>query len=190
MIDVPAGHLYLGEQIAASSRKRDGTAVLLDAADLTTHGVVVGMTGSGKTGLGVVLVEEALLAGVPTLVLDPKGDLGNLLLTFPDLVLPELLEVGDEARDDDDVQRTRPEDLVRDVDVVRSRIARRGDVHLDSVDPHPAAGQRQCPGQVAHPADRRGPSPGLGGSTEAAGAAGRDSGTQHREHPETDTAKE
>jgi hypothetical protein len=85
MIDVPAGHLYLGEQLDESSRKRDGTAVLLDAADLTTHGVVVGMTGSGKTGLGVVLVEEALLAGVPTLVLDPKGDLGNLLLAFPDL---------------------------------------------------------------------------------------------------------
>ncbi|HEY7071130.1 MAG TPA: DUF87 domain-containing protein [Acidimicrobiales bacterium] len=85
MIDVPAGQLYLGEQLDASSRKRDGTAVLLEAADLTTHGVVVGMTGSGKTGLGVVLVEEALLAGVPTLVLDPKGDLGNLLLTFPDL---------------------------------------------------------------------------------------------------------
>src|SRR5262245_33850185 len=85
MIDVPPGHLYLGEQIDASSRQRNGTAVLLDAADLTTHGVVVGMTGSGKTGLGVVLMEEALLAGVPTLVLDPKGDLGNLLLTFPDL---------------------------------------------------------------------------------------------------------
>jgi DNA helicase HerA-like ATPase len=59
--------------------------VLLDAADLTTHGVVVGMTGSGKTGLGVVLVEEALLAALPTLVLDPKDDLGSLLLTFPDL---------------------------------------------------------------------------------------------------------
>ena len=85
MIDVPAGHLYLGERIEPSSRKRDGRAVLLDAADLTTHGVVVGMTGSGKTALGVVLVEEALLAGLPTLVLDPKDDLGNLLLTFPDL---------------------------------------------------------------------------------------------------------
>jgi len=50
MIDVPAGHLYLGERIEPSSRKRDGRAVLLDAADLTIHGVVVGMTGSGKTG--------------------------------------------------------------------------------------------------------------------------------------------
>src|SRR5687768_18056754 len=43
------------------------------------------MTGSGKTGLGIVLLEEALAAGVPALVLDPKGDMGNLLLTFPDL---------------------------------------------------------------------------------------------------------
>ena len=84
MIDVPAGHLYLGEGVDAT-HARTGAAVLVKAADLTTHGVIVGMTGSGKTGLGVDLIEEALLQGVPTLVLDPKGDLGNLLLTFPDL---------------------------------------------------------------------------------------------------------
>ena len=62
-----------------------GDPFVLDPRNLTTHGVIVGMTGSGKTGLGVVLLEEALSAGVPALVLDPKGDMGNLLLTFPDL---------------------------------------------------------------------------------------------------------
>ena len=56
--------------------------------DLTTHGVITGMTGSGKTGLGVILLEEAALQGIPAIVVDPKGDLTNLLLHFPDL-LPE-----------------------------------------------------------------------------------------------------
>lgn len=84
VIDVPEGHLFLGEG-TDDSHKRDGEPVLYEAADLTTHGLVVGMTGSGKTGLGVDLIEEALLQGIPTLVLDPKGDMGNLLLTFPDL---------------------------------------------------------------------------------------------------------
>jgi hypothetical protein len=63
----------------------EGKPLAVDSTDLTTHGVIVGMTGSGKTGLGIVLLEEALLAGVPALILDPKGDMGNLLLTFPDL---------------------------------------------------------------------------------------------------------
>jgi hypothetical protein len=58
---------------------------LYDARDLVTHGVIVGMTGSGKTGLAVDLLEEALLSGVPSLILDPKGDLTNLLLNFPEL---------------------------------------------------------------------------------------------------------
>ena len=62
-----------------------GGPFVLEPRDLTTHGVIVGMTGSGKTGLAVVLLEEALSAGVPVLVLDPKGDMGNLALTFPDL---------------------------------------------------------------------------------------------------------
>ncbi|MCP9485918.1 MAG: DUF853 family protein [Gaiellaceae bacterium MAG52_C11] len=62
-----------------------GEPLVLEPRDLTTHGVIVGMTGSGKTGLGLVLLEEALSAGIPVLALDPKGDLGNLLLTFPEL---------------------------------------------------------------------------------------------------------
>jgi hypothetical protein len=56
MTDVPRGQLYIGEQIDAATHSRDGKAVVLAASDFTTHGVIVGMTGSGKTGLGVVLL--------------------------------------------------------------------------------------------------------------------------------------
>ena len=59
--------------------------LLYDSRDLVTHGVIVGMTGSGKTGLGIGLIEEAALDSVPVIAIDPKGDLTNLLLTFPDL---------------------------------------------------------------------------------------------------------
>jgi len=79
-IDTPKNHLYLG------TSPDDDSPVFYDSANLTTHGVIVGMTGSGKTGLGVVMLEEALLSGVPTLIIDPKGDMGNLLLSFPNLL--------------------------------------------------------------------------------------------------------
>ncbi len=85
MTDVPQGHLYLGGVLDSSSGERTGDPVHLEASDLTTHGVIVGMTGSGKTGLSVIMLEEALLSGIPTIIIDPKGDMGNLLLTFPDL---------------------------------------------------------------------------------------------------------
>ena len=73
------GVFYLGK------RKDDSAPLLYDSSDLVTHAVCVGMTGSGKTGLCIGLLEEAALDGIPALVIDPKGDLANLLLTFPEL---------------------------------------------------------------------------------------------------------
>ncbi|MBU6215283.1 MAG: DUF853 family protein [Acidobacteria bacterium] len=76
--------LRIGERLGEDGA-RNGEPVVLDPGDLCTHGVIVGMTGSGKTGLAVALIEETLAAGVPVLAIDPKGDLTNLLLTFPGL---------------------------------------------------------------------------------------------------------
>src|SRR6187551_3543019 len=74
--------LFLGSHCALHGEQRI-EALKLPPHHLTTHAVVLGMTGSGKTGLLTVLVEEALLAGVPVLMFDVKGDLPNLLLAFP-----------------------------------------------------------------------------------------------------------
>jgi len=79
------GSFHIGYAIDPATGKAGSDEVVLGSSDLTTHGVVTGMTGSGKTGLAVVLLEEARLAGIPTLVLDPKGDMTNLALVFPDL---------------------------------------------------------------------------------------------------------
>ncbi len=80
------GAFYLGKRYDIPSRTRSNDLVLYDAKDLTTHAVIIGMTGSGKTGLGVGLIEEALIDKVPVIAVDPKGDLGNLALRFPSLV--------------------------------------------------------------------------------------------------------
>jgi len=79
------GVFYLGKPFDLATNTLGSEPVLYDSKDLVTHAVIVGMTGSGKTGLGVSLIEEAAMDGVPVLAIDPKGDLGNLLLTFPDL---------------------------------------------------------------------------------------------------------
>lgn len=76
------GLFYLGREVDEHG-KAQGEPVLYDSSNLTTHGVCVGMTGSGKTGLCIALLEEAAMDGIPALMIDPKGDLGNLLLTFP-----------------------------------------------------------------------------------------------------------
>lgn len=77
---------FLGGPIDPRTGSRLDGVTGVDPDDLTTHGVIVGMTGSGKTGLGIIYVEEALRRGIPTLVIDPKGDMTNLLLNFPDLM--------------------------------------------------------------------------------------------------------
>ncbi len=79
------GVFYLGRSYDLAAGKRQDDLVLYDSKDLVTHGVCVGMTGSGKTGLCLSILEEAAIDGVPVIAVDPKGDLGNLLLTFPGL---------------------------------------------------------------------------------------------------------
>lgn len=79
------GKFYLGRIYDPAQRKTIDQPLLYDPADLTTHAVVVGMTGSGKTGLCINLLEEAALAGIPAMMMDPKGDMTNIVLHFPEL---------------------------------------------------------------------------------------------------------
>ena len=79
------GQFYLGRGYDMESKQADGDLVLYDSKDLVTHGVVLGMTGSGKTGLCIAMLEEAAMDQVPAIVIDPKGDISNLLLNFPEL---------------------------------------------------------------------------------------------------------
>ncbi|MEZ6122768.1 MAG: DUF87 domain-containing protein [Planctomycetaceae bacterium] len=83
------GQFYLGRVYDPESDRTTDVDVLYDAKDLTTHAVCVGMTGSGKTGLCLSLLEEAAIDGIPAICIDPKGDLGNLMLTFPGLTAAE-----------------------------------------------------------------------------------------------------
>ena len=84
MFDIP-NKLYLGREYDLATQLVEDTPIMLNLREFTTHAVVLGMTGTGKTGLGVVALEETLLQGVPCIILDPKGDITNLALNFPDL---------------------------------------------------------------------------------------------------------
>jgi hypothetical protein len=79
------GRFFLGREYDLKKGAITENSILYNARHLTTHGIILGMTGSGKTGAGIILLEEALLQGIPVLALDPKGDIANLVLTFPEL---------------------------------------------------------------------------------------------------------
>ena len=79
------GIFYLGREYDLDGQKQSDQPVLYKSKDLTTHAAIIGMTGSGKTGLGIGLIEEAALDNIPVIAIDPKGDMANLALTFPQL---------------------------------------------------------------------------------------------------------
>ncbi|HEU4917235.1 MAG TPA: DUF87 domain-containing protein [Acidimicrobiia bacterium] len=106
-MEVEKGHLFIGFEI-----EEPKTPFVLDSSEFTTHGAVVGMTGSGKTGLAVTILEEALLNGIPCFILDPKGDMGNLLLNFPDLAASDFRPWVDDA--EAERQGVTPDQLAAD----------------------------------------------------------------------------
>jgi hypothetical protein len=79
------GQFYLGRGYDPVAKAPDDDLILYDSKDLVTHGVVLGMTGSGKTGLCLAMLEEAAMDNIPAIIIDPKGDISNLMLLFPDL---------------------------------------------------------------------------------------------------------
>jgi len=83
------GAFYLGRTVDPEKKETSDNLLLYDSKDLTTHAVCVGMTGSGKTGLCISLIEEAAIDGIPVIIIDPKGDMANLLLSFPDFTAEE-----------------------------------------------------------------------------------------------------
>jgi hypothetical protein len=91
------GAFFLGRPVDVESGEDLDGPLLYDSKDLTTHAVIVGMTGSGKTGLAISMLEEALIDGVPVIAIDPKGDLGNLMLTFPKLAAKDFRPWIDEG---------------------------------------------------------------------------------------------
>ena len=114
MIDTK-GNFYLGRIASAQTGETSTDPLLYDPADLTTHAVVVGMTGSGKTGLCLDLLEEAALNNIPALMIDPKGDITNALLHFPDLLPSDFqpwINVDQARRDGKTVEEAAEETAV------------------------------------------------------------------------------
>ena len=97
------GAFYLGRLSNPETGETSQDNLLYDSKDLTTHAVCIGMTGSGKTGLCIDLLEEAAIDGIPSLIIDPKGDMTNLMLSFPKLAPQDFLPWinQDEARKND-----------------------------------------------------------------------------------------
>ena len=85
------GVFYIGREYDLANKKSGEHLILYDSKDMVTHGVCVGMTGSGKTGLCIAILEEAALDGIPAIIIDPKGDLPNMMLTFPQLRAEDFL---------------------------------------------------------------------------------------------------
>jgi len=95
------GKFYLGRNYDLAARELTEINLLYDSKDLVTHAMCVGMTGSGKTGLCLSLLEEAAIDGIPAICIDPKGDLGNLMLSFPGLLHSDFrpwVDPGEAAR--------------------------------------------------------------------------------------------
>jgi polynucleotide 5'-kinase involved in rRNA processing len=78
------GLFYIGQDVDKQTLESSDALTLLKNKNFTTHAAIIGMTGSGKTGLGVGLIEEAAIDNIPSIIIDPKGDMGNLCLTDPD----------------------------------------------------------------------------------------------------------
>jgi len=91
------GLLYLGRELDMESHEPSNVPFLYKNKNLTTHAAIIGMTGSGKTGLGIALIEEAIMDNIPSIIIDPKGDMGNLLLSFPELRSDDFSEWIDPA---------------------------------------------------------------------------------------------
>ena len=112
------GVFYLGKAFDMDSGKLQADLVLYDSKDLTTHAVIIGMTGSGKTGLAIGLLEEALIDNIPVIAIDPKGDLPNLLLTFPNLSAEDFLPWIDD-RESSAAGLTRPQFAAKQAELWR-----------------------------------------------------------------------